>query len=209
MAVTPLQKMKQLVAQSRADGKLQFSEADALANAALKGNLKRGSLETIKDLFDHPPKDVETDKQGVDAAAGGSAMVQDLYWGMPRHLVGNKGSGQSFKEGISMNSHEYFFKDRPQNPLSFTVSGAAKKSYMLNFKIAEHPMQVKIPKGASAAQTAKLIAHTINASSAEIAKSAAYDNTQAMHWPDSDSYLTGIHATAKGGTVLIQPQIDS
>lgn len=209
MSTTKLQKFDQLIRNVRADGKLTYAEANQVAHAALQGTLKRGELEAMHDLFDHPPQNVESAKALGDAAAGGQAMTQVMYWGMPRHLSGTRGSGQTFGENVSMSSKEYFLNQRPENPLSMAVHGTAKRSYSLSFKIAEQPVRVAIPKGSTPAQTAKRIADAINQNAGAIVKSAAWDNKKAMHWPDSDAYLTGIHASAKGGTVLISPQVDS
>lgn len=206
MSAGEVNRMAALLAHVAHDGRLEFSEADAIARQAIRGTMDEKRLVMAKDFFESPPATVEQHGP-VLASSGGQALAQTLYWGMPRELRGQQRSGQAFTEGNTQTADEFFLGDRPEYPLSFEVKGTARRDYSLSFKIAEQELTVNVPKGATPEQTAALVANAINGHSDQIAESSM--SAGALHFQDSDAYCIGVAAKADGAVVRIAPRIDA
>ncbi len=189
------------------DGRLEFSESDAIVSEVLRGGMTSSTLRAAVTFLQKPPADLEKRADGrVDARNGGLNTLENMYFGMPRNIGGLTGSGQSVVESTSETSTEYFFGEMPEKPVTVRFVGTARKAYNLSFRVYEQPISVAIPAGATAADSAARLAQALNANQQAIIDSA--NDSRGIRF-DSDTFLTELHADATGDTVDVALSEDS
>lgn len=129
---------------------LTHDYADRIVRAALTPALTTTRLLTINQFAakQHDDGDV------YEAFAGN---IQVLYGSVPRDLVSTPAGfgGQSFAVSVDVT-------DGMVGPTSFKVSGTAKADYELELTLSDHRVKIaRVPAGATARDTAKLVADAI------------------------------------------------
>jgi hypothetical protein len=197
-------RMRDLLDELTALGHLNFEHDATISWEAQRGGLTREVMRMAHEFLQSPPPGLELEHAsnavgGYSAAQGGDVMMQTLYSLCPRELRGASWSGQSFSSRISYLASSYQLDGRPEEPVTFEVSGMALKSYSLELTIAEHEVTVAIPIGSKPSSTAQLVADAINAAAEPIVASCT--GSKALDFSKNPGRVAGIHARVEGTVV--------
>ena len=171
---------------------LTIDQAKALIEKAVHPVATTARLKMLNDFVPRCSSD------GCDYLA---QAMEGVVWGTPRDFVGTPKAlgGQTLATSVDLED------DAPAGPTRITVSGTASADYKLDFTVAGFHVTVdSVPAGASAEQTAKIVADAIGKSSESITATmgASFDALGGDHEEDQ-SGVDDLEVSTDGATVVI------